>query len=92
MVKISYDYEDMIQELRDDIEEGLISIDDKIRIERGETQIVESSLVEGIGAYSPIIDYLFPEDEEIAGRKYEEVTVKGLLYEMEHYNAILWFG
>lgn len=89
MVKVSYDYEDMIQELRDDIEEGLINIDDKIRIERGETLLVESSFVEGVGAYSPIIDYLFPEDEEIAGRKYEEVTVKGVLFEMEYYNAIL---
>ena len=89
MVKISYDYEDMIQELRDDIDEGLIDIEGKIKIERGETQLVESSLVDGIGAYSPIIDYLFPEDEEIAGRKYEEVTVKGVLYEMEYYNAIL---
>lgn len=89
MVKISYDYEDMIQELRDDIDEGLIGIDDKIRIERGETQITESGLVDGIGAYSPIIDYLFVDDEEIAGRKYEEVTVKGVLYEMEYYNAIL---
>lgn len=89
MIKISYDYEDMIQELRDDIDEGLIDIEDAIRIERGETQIIESNLVEGIGAYSPIIDYLFHEDEEIEGRKYEEVTVKGVLYEMEHYNAIL---
>lgn len=89
MVKISYDYEDMIQELRDDIDEGLIDIEGKIKIERGETQLAESSLVDGIGAYSPIIDYLFPEDEEIAGRKYEEVAVKGVLYEMEHYNAIL---
>lgn len=89
MVKISYDYEDMIQELRDDIDEGLIDIEGKIKIERGETRLVESSLVEGMGAYSPIIDYLFPEDEEISGRKYEEVTVKGVLYEMEYYNAIL---
>lgn len=89
MVKISYDYEDMIQELRDDIDEGLIDIEGKIKIERGETQLVESSLVEGMGAYSPIIDYLFPDDEEIAGRNYEEVTVKGVLYEMEYHNAIL---
>lgn len=89
MVKTSYDYEDMIQELRDDIDEGLIDIEGKIKIERGETQLAESSLVDGIGAYSPIINYLFPEDDEIAGRKYEEVSVKGVLYEMEHYNAIL---
>ena len=88
MVKVSYDYEDMIRELKADIEEGLIDYEDTIRIERGETQIATSSLVEGIGAYSPIIDYLFPDDEEIEGRTYEKMTVKGVLYEMEHYNSI----
>ncbi|PKE39922.1 hypothetical protein [Macrococcoides caseolyticum] len=89
MVKVSYDYEDMINELKADIEEGLIDYEDMIRIERGETQIATTTLVEGIAAYSPIIDYLFPEDEEIKGRTYEKMTVKGVLFEMEHYNKTL---
>ncbi|MCO4096940.1 hypothetical protein KFX46_07960 [Macrococcus canis] len=88
MMKVSYNYEKMIQELKADIAEGLIDYEDTIRIERGDTQIATTSLIEGIGAYSPIIDYLFPEDEEIEGRKYEKMTVKGMLFEMEHYNSI----
>ncbi|WBF53831.1 hypothetical protein [Macrococcoides canis] len=88
-MKLSYDYEDMIRELKADIEEGLIDYEDTIRIERGETRIATTSFVGGIGAYSPIIDYLFPEDEEIEGRTYEKMAVKGVLFEMEHYNKIL---
>ncbi|MGK0554459.1 hypothetical protein [Macrococcus capreoli] len=86
-MKVSYDYEDMINELKADIEEGLIDYEDTIRIERGETIIANTTIVEGIAAYSPIIDYLFHGDKEIEGRTYEKMTVKGILFEMEHYNS-----
>ena len=88
-MKVSYDYEDMIDELKADIEEGLIDYEDTIRIERGETIVAKTTIVEGIAAYSPIIDYLIPGDEEIKDRTYEKMTVKGVLFEMEHYNSII---
>lgn len=87
-MKLSYDYEELLEELKADIEEGLIDLNGKIFIER-ETVIAHNSFVEGsIGAYSAIVDYYFP-DDDIEGIDGEWMTVKGVLMEMEEINRII---
>ena len=74
-MKISYDYEEMLQELREDIEDGMLNSDSFIQIERGEERL----------GYSPIIDWYYdqvtmismcnPEIDDSSDEKKEKVKI-----------------
>lgn len=76
-MKYSYNYEELLEEIKGDIDEGLIGKNESIRIER------EKSL----SGYKPIIDYFFKEDK-VEG-VYEVVNVQDVIKEMEKYNKII---
>lgn len=57
-MKISYDYSDMIKELKDELTDGILSITDNIQVLRAE-QVLENG-------YRPIIDWYYDD------RKIEE--------------------
>ena len=50
--KLSYDYSELIQELHEEIADGILKYDDIIQIVRGET-------IEEMGDYEPIIDWYY---------------------------------
>ena len=56
-MKISYDYEEMIQELKEDVSDGVLSLTDTIQILRSDKDIYNG--------YRPIIDWYY-NDERIA--------------------------
>lgn len=55
-MKISYDYEELIEELNADIEEGLIDKDGEVYILRSENPVMLD--------YHPIVDYYYLSDNE----------------------------
>ncbi|ERM18910.1 hypothetical protein [Brevibacillus laterosporus] len=77
-MNFSYDYEELIEELKSDLTEGLISMGDKIKIVRGQKVA---------NHYYPIIDYYYDDNEP--DEKYEEIQVSKVLEEMEYYDQII---
>ncbi|MCR8966150.1 hypothetical protein O0550_23695 [Brevibacillus halotolerans] len=59
-MNFSYDYEELIEELKSDLTEGLTSMGDKIKIVRGQKVA---------NHYYPIIDYYYDDNEP--DEKYE---------------------
>ncbi len=94
---LSYDYSEMIDELREEIEDGILTLSDKINIVRSEDPVFEN--------YYPIIDwYYYPleraldsiEDDPKAKalfRKdksfFESALLSDVLAEMEEWNSII---
>lgn len=76
-MKVSYDYTNLLKELKNDLYEGLISSNDVIKVVRGDS----------VSNYCPIIDYYY-NDEELK-EKYEELTVATVIAEMDRLNKIL---
>lgn len=76
--KISYDYSELIDEIKADIEEGLL--DEYISVVRGD-------FIEELGA-GPVIDYYSSEEIE-EGDIAEKVRTTALLAELEFYNQII---
>ena len=66
----SYDYEELIQELKNDIEEGAISPWNIIKIVRNKDSVIDEI------DYKPIIDYYLPKDFEMINGKLEDVFNK----------------
>lgn len=77
--KFSYDYTDLISELKEDIAEGLAN--DYIYIVRGE-------YLEAIKS-APIIDYYYEPEQIESGDIAEKVSTASVLAEMELFNNIL---
>lgn len=77
-MNFSYDYEGLLNELKSDIAEGLISVTDKIKIVRGQ-QVADS--------YYPINDYYY--DDYEPNEIYENAVVSEVIQEMEYYNQII---
>lgn len=77
-MNFSYDYEELIKELKSDLTEGLILLNDKIKIVRGRKVA---------NHYYPIIDYYYDDNE--LDEEYEEVQVSKALEEMEYHNQII---
>lgn len=103
--KLSYDYSKMMEEIKEDIAEGILKLEDTIQILRGDIH----------KGYSPIIDWYYEHEKtladitpnewddkkdiimkrKIARRKEEElpklttVTVLDVLTEMKEMNKIL---
>lgn len=78
-MKISYDYEDLINELEGDITEGLIRPSDILKIVRTEQPTIDN--------YKPIIDYYYSDHE--VKEQYELMTATAALEEMKLNNKIL---
>lgn len=90
-MKISYDYEEMIQELKEDVMDGVLSLTDTIQILRSDETFDDG--------YKPIIDWYYgdeSEDETQMKERYEKdkpnlsnILVEDCLAEMEERNAII---
>ena len=96
--KFSYDYSDLIQEIKEDLEDGILKPDSIVQVLRDETQSV----------YHPIIDWYYSEDKIVEDttiefddtEKYiskylddkprlQLITVSAMLVEMEDMNKIV---
>ncbi|HFI0084985.1 TPA: hypothetical protein ACGORA_000375 [Streptococcus suis] len=77
--KFSYDYTELIEEIKTDMLEGLL--DEYIYIVRG-------NFIEAIGT-SPVIDYYYSPEEIEDGDVAEKVRTTALLVELELYNKII---
>jgi len=71
-IKYSYGYEALLGELTEDIQEGIISESDTIKVVR-ERRVR--------GGYSPIVDYYYPGYKP--KEKHEKVKVSKVMNEME---------
>lgn len=76
--KISYDYSELIEEIKMDVLEGLI--DEYI-------YVVRSDYIEALGI-SPVIEYYYDPEEIEEGDIAEKVRTTSLLAELELYNTI----
>ena len=76
-MNISYDYTDLLNELKDDLHEGLIKPNDYIKIVRGDER----------NGYRPIIDFYYNDDTP--EEEYEELTVATIVVEMDRYNKLI---
>ncbi|HFU3963993.1 TPA: hypothetical protein ACGO2U_001992 [Streptococcus suis] len=77
--RFSYDYTELIEEIKTDMLEGLL--DEYIYIVRGD-------FIEAIGT-SPVIDYYYSPEEIEDGDVAEKVRTTALLVELELYNKII---
>jgi len=77
-LNISYDYEEMLNELKGDLEEGLITSNETIKIVRGEKLL---------NSYSPIIDYYYNDNKP--KESFEEVQVSKVIEEMEYMDKVI---
>lgn len=75
----SYDYSDLLDELKNDIEEGLITLQSDIKVVRNDTSTFNN--------YYPVIDYYYFDNE--TEEEYEVVKVEKVIEEMEYYNKII---
>lgn len=94
-MKISYDYSDMIDEIKELIEDEELKLDETVCVLR------KYRLVENFGKlinYNPIIDWFYEDayvsDVDIAyriieGDDLEKIKVKDFLAEMEEMNRII---
>lgn len=73
----SYDYEELLGELRSDLDEGLIKENDVLFIVRGNE----------VSGYYPIIDYYYDDQPPI--EQFEITVVWDVVKEMEYMNKII---
>lgn len=78
-MKYSYDYEDFLIELNNDVNEGLIRLSDDVKVVRSEQPVFSN--------YHAVIDYYY--DDENCDEIYEVMKVSVLLEEMNNFNEIL---
>lgn len=67
MMNISYDYEELIQELKEEIFEGVLSLNDTIYVLREEKTFNVSIPTQGkrVIMYNPIIDWFYGDENVI---------------------------
>ena len=73
----SYDYEELLDELRSELDEGLIKENDVLFIVRGNE----------VSGYYPIIDYYYDDQPPI--EQFEIAVVRDVVKEMEYMNKII---
>ena len=79
-IKVSYDYEELINELKEEIAYGTLTQDDEIYVLRQEKEIAEG--------YRPIIDWDYLEDV-YEGEEYEKEYTSGEKAVIERNRAII---
>lgn len=80
-LNISYDYTELIQEIKSDMKEGLF--DKYIYIERDYNKSLSEL------NYKPIVDYYYSEDEIPENVGCDKAYVEDVLEEMEELNSII---
>jgi hypothetical protein len=78
---ISYDYSIMLEELKEEVADGILTLDDEIKVVRADRGLV----------YFPIVDWFYIDDEE-APERAEVMRLSAVLDEMEDMNEILTFN
>lgn len=88
--KLSYDYEELLTELKSDIQEFDFKHNDEIYIVRDITQLHTNAFVAGTKYYASIIDYYLSQEEieDEDKDKIEKMSVKAVVDEMEHMNEM----
>ena len=84
-MKISYDYSEMIKEIKEELEFGTLTLDEDIYIVR------KMRTVEHFGKvfnYNSIIDWYFLSDVILDGDEVEKIKVKDFLDEIEQMNTV----
>lgn len=81
----SYDYTELLSELKDDIKEEHFSMDDIIVVEREEREEIKRRGVN----YKPVVDYYFKSDNPPSGDNFEKIKISNLIKEMEKLNTII---
>lgn len=77
-MNFSYDYEQLIIEVKNDVSEGLLTMDGLFHVVRGSAIFRD---------YCPIIDYYYSHD--IPNEEYETIQVSKALKEMIQYNQLI---
>ena len=77
-MNFSYDYSELIDEIKSDLSEGLINLSDTIKVIRSHKITYED--------YRPIIDYYYDDDQP--KEEYQPMLVETVLSEMEFRNQI----
>lgn len=88
MMKLSYDYEELLQEFKEELEDEVLTLDSEVYILRKDEPI--------FGNYYPIIDWYYLEDNERNYPEFKEDFPKlrieklsDVLSEMEEMNRII---
>ena len=103
--KFSYDYSDMIQEIKEDLEDGILKPDSIVQILRDETRSVYHPIIDWYYSENKIVEDTtieFDDTEEVKQFKREYIsrylddkprlqlmTVSAMLVEMEDVNKIV---
>lgn len=74
---ISYDYSIMLEELKEEIADGILTLDDEIKVVRADR-----------GIYFPIVDWFYLDDEDVP-KEAKAMRLGAVLDEMETMNCIL---
>ncbi len=77
-MNLSYDYSELLTELKGDLAEGLVKENDKIKVVRGR-KISDD--------YRPIIDYYY--DDNPVHEPYSEMRVSEVIKEMEYMDRVI---
>lgn len=78
---ISCDYASMFKELKEEVADGILTLDDEIKVVRADRGLV----------YFPIVDWFYVDDEE-APERAEVMRLSAVLDEMEDMNKVLTFN
>ncbi len=77
-MKTSYDYSDFLEELREKIEEGTLSLEDNIKIVRYDRDDTK---------YRPILEWYYEDDKP--NEEFEIKKVELVIYEMEEADRLI---
>lgn len=80
-MRLSYDYNDLIHELHNDVKKGRLDGQGLVRVER------EEVIIDEMKAYSPVIDYFYDTDnldelEEVNLFRIQTINVSELMIEL----------
>ncbi len=72
-MRISYDYDEFIQEIHEELADGVLALDDEIQILRGPS----------IGGYSPIVDWYYDHETMTSDYIDEHIDPSGDLLKVD---------
>jgi len=75
----SYAYDELIEEVEADLKEGLLQVEDMVKIVRSDKVVYQD--------YRPILDYYYPDDEP--EETCEEMQILLMLEEMRYHDQII---
>lgn len=92
--KLSYDYRDLIKEIKSDVAEFDMGLEDPLYIVRGEPEQTRNKYSKDTYIYIPIVDYYFEDEvedlhEDDTAESLDRMTIKEVLKEMEEMNELM---